>query len=125
MKESNENHLAEKDKIKEKFNKNKENFLKQKENNDNLRLEVEELLITIEDKNSEIEVFKQEVKSKEDNINDLKKQIRKYTKMYEEIVNYFTNPRESKLSCDKCGESFKMAGLLRRYKKLFHETKSS
>ena len=107
------------------INKNKEKFFKQKENNDNLRVEVEELLITIEEKNSEIEVFKQEVKSKEDNINDLKKQIRKYTKMYEVIVNYFTNPRESKLSCDKCGESFKTAGLLRRYKKLFHEIKSS
>ena len=80
MKESNEKHFAEKEKIKENFNKNKENFLKQKENNDNLRVEVEELLITIEEKNSEIEVFKQEVKSKEDNINDLKKTNKKIYK---------------------------------------------
>ena len=59
MKENNEKYFAEKEKIKEKFNKNKENFLKQKEKNDNLKVEVEELLIIIGEKNSEIEVFKQ------------------------------------------------------------------
>ena len=36
MNESNEKHFAEKEKIKENFNKNKEKILKQKENDDNL-----------------------------------------------------------------------------------------
>ena len=118
-------YIAEKEKIKLNFNRNKETFLKQKENNDNLKIKVEELNITIEEKTNEIDLSKQEVKCKEMQIDELKKQIRKFKNIEEEIIHSIDNLKEFKLSCEKCGEMFKTAGLLRRHKKMFHEYISS
>ena len=45
--------------------------------------------------------------------------------MDEETVNDMNSPRESKLSCDKCGDSFKTVGLMRRHMKMYHKNISS
>ena len=70
-------------------------------------------------------MFEQEVKCEEDEIDELKKQIRKFTKIEEETCNDTNNLKEFKLSCEKCDGMFKTARLLRRHKKMFHENISS